>query len=161
MRQKKGLLLLIAALALLFLAGCGVDEIDVSAYEDQKIELAGLDDGTEWVTIGELKALDCITKKTHSTSDKIGEVRATGPLLETLLQAHGASQTDFSKIRIYGRDDYDISLSEKVLEEDDVILAFGIDGKPLDAECAPVRVIIPESDSAYWIRMVEKLEFIK
>lgn len=161
MRQKKTVFILAAVFLIFCLTGCGTDEIDISAYDDQTIALVGLDDGTESVTIAELKAMDCITKKTHSTSDKIGEVRATGPLLETLLKNHGASQKDYSKIRIYGKDDYDISLSEKVLEENDVILAFGIDGQPLDAENAPVRIIIPESDSAFWIRMVEKIEFIK
>jgi hypothetical protein len=143
------------------LCGCGVDEIDISGYEDREIALVGLDDGDKTITIKELKALECVTVKTHSTSDKIGEVRATGPLLDTLLQEYGYSQTDFSRIEIYGDDQYDIALSSKVINEDDIILAFGIDGEPLDEECKPIRVIIPESDSAYWIRMVNRIEFIK
>ena len=48
-----------------------------------------------------------------------------------------------------------------MLDEKEMILAFGMDGMPLDEEDKPVRIIIPESDSAYWIRMVEKIEFIK
>lgn len=141
--------------------GCGTDDIDISQYENSKILLSGLSQKEESVTIGQLKELKCITKKTHSTSDKIGEVRATGPLLDTLLEKYGVSQTDFSKIKIYGEDEYDITLRKEFLEENKVILAFGIDGEPLDPESKPLRIIIPESDSAYWIRMVNKIEFIK
>jgi len=41
------------------------------------------------------------------------------------------------------------------------MLAFGIDGQPLDEDSAPVRIIIPESDSAYWTRMVNRIKFEK
>lgn len=163
MKKRLSALILLLLAGTLLLAGCGVDDIDVSGYGQQEIELVGLteDDRTVTITPKELKALDCVTKKTHSTSDKIGEVRATGPLLDTVLEEYGVSQADFTKIKIYGEDDYDISLRQEFLAENDVILAFGINGEPLDAEGQPVRIIIPESDSAYWIRMVKKIEFIK
>lgn len=180
----------VMAAVMLAAGGCGVDDIDISEYSDAQIVISGLDgtdesgeavtgrdstdesekavaghDSTdksgEAVTIEQLKALDCVTVKTHSTSDKIGEVRATGPTLDTVLQQYGAAQSDFSRIEIYGTDGYDIALSSKVIEENDIILAFGIDGEPLDADSAPCRVIIPESDSAYWIRMVERIKLIK
>jgi len=41
------------------------------------------------------------------------------------------------------------------------MLAYGINGEPLDEETKPVRVIIRDSDSAYWVRMVTKIEFEK
>lgn len=161
MKQKTRAAILLLFMCLLFLGGCGTDDIDISGYRQDSVALVGLPGGDTSVTIEHLKELDCITKKTHSTSDKIGEVRATGPLLETLLEEYQVSQKDFSKIKIYGKDDYDITLSRRVLEEEDIILAFGIDGEPLHEEAIPIRIIIPESDSAYWIRMVEKIEFIK
>lgn len=159
--KKSALLIAAAILMLTVLTGCGVDDIDISGYSDKEIVLEGLTDKDEIVTIADLKAMDCVTKKTHSTSDKIGEVKATGPLLDTLLKQYGASQTDFSKIKIYGEDGYDVVLSQKVISENDIILAFGINGKPLDEECIPCRIIIPRSDSAYWIRLVNKIEFTK
>ena len=51
-----------------------------------------------------------------------------------------------------------MKLDSRVLADNDVILAFGIDGQPLGEEDAPVRIIIPQSDSAYWVRMVERIE---
>lgn len=158
--KKSRLIFILAALAaLLLLGGCGTDDIDISPYQDASLSLDASGQ-THTVTIADLKAMDCVTVKTHSTSDKIGEVRATGPLLETVLQQYGLSQKECKKIKIYGKDDYDITLSAKFLGENDIIMAFGIDGEPLDEESAPLRIIIPESDSAYWIRMVTKIEII-
>ena len=143
------------------IATCGVDDINVSGYQNMSITLSGLEGGDRSITVKDLKEMECVTKKTHSTSDKIGEVRATGPLLDTVLEPYGVSQSEFSKVKIYAKDDYAITLSKDILDEKEMILAFGMDGMPLDEEDKPVRIIIPESDSAYWIRMVEKIEFIK
>ena len=41
------------------------------------------------------------------------------------------------------------------------MLAYGINGEPLDEESVPLRVIIRNSDSAYWVRLVTKIEFEK
>ena len=140
------------------ITGCGTDDIDISGYENEAITLSGITDQDVSLTIADLKAMDCITKSAESTSDKIGKVKATGPTLETVLSQYGMSQSDIKSIKIYARDDYDVKISNDVLGEDTVILAFGIDGKPLDEESAPLRIVIPGSDSAYWIRMVERIE---
>lgn len=163
--MKKTGLFIIAAVLLaacsFCMSGCGTDDIDVSGYADREIVLSGIADEDVTITIAELKELKCRTVKTESTSDKIGVVKATGPELDTVLEKYGVSKTDFSKIRIYGEDKYDVPLTADYVAEHDIYLAFGIDGKPLDAESAPCRVIIPESDSAYWIRMVNRIEFEK
>ena len=145
-------------LACLCISGCGVDDIDISEYAEEQVVLSGVKGSDVTLTVADLKEMECITKKTESTSDKIGVVRATGPTLDTVLGQYGMRQADVSKVHIYARDGYDVKLGPDVLETEDIILAFGIDGEPLGAEDAPVRIIIPESDSAYWIRMVEKIE---
>ena len=98
--------------------------------------------------------------KTSSTSDKIGVVKATGPLLETVAANYGATLSDFNKIIITATDGYEIVLNQPFMTDNKIILAFGIDGKPLGEDEAPLRLIIPESDSAYWIRMIKSIEFI-
>ena len=150
---------IIALLSCLCMAGCGTDDIDISGYGEEKIVLSGLQKEDVEVTIRELAAMDCKTVKTHSTSDKIGEVRATGVELGTLLEQYGLSKEDISSLRFYGIDGYDVPLTGEYIMEHDIYLAFGINGEPLDKESAPCRVIIPESDSAYWIRMVNRIEF--
>ena len=163
MKSKRAVILtigiIIALLSCLCMAGCGTDDIDISGYADEKIVLSGLQQEDVEVTIRELAAMDCKTVKTHSTSDKIGEVRATGVELGTLLEQYDLKKEDISSLRVYGIDEYDVPLTGEYIMEHDIYLAFGINGEPLDKESAPCRVIIPESDSAYWIRMVNRIEF--
>ena len=147
------------AAAVLCLCGCGTDDIDISGYADDEIVLAGIAEENVVVTIKDLKAMDCVTVKTESTSDKIGKVRATGPTLETVLAQQGVALADVSKVTFYGKDKYDYSLKSGYIMEHDIILAFGIDGAPLDEESAPCRIIIPKSDSAYWLRLLDRIEF--
>ena len=160
MKQLNVLMIaIIALLSCLCMAGCGTDDIDISGYGEEKIVLSGLQKEDVEVTIRELAAMDCKTVKTHSTSDKIGEVRATGVELGTLLEQYDLKKEDISSLRVYGIDEYDVPLTGEYLMEHDIYLAFGINREPLDKESAPCRVIIPESDSAYWIRMVNRIEF--
>lgn len=159
--MKKRFLVLVLAIVMLLLTGCGTDDIDISGYADNELILGGVNKEDIVLTIDELKALDCESIKAESTSDKIGEVRATGVWLDTILEQYGCKQDDFSKIRFYGTDEYDVNLYTDYLKEHPIMLAFGIDGEPLDAESIPLRVIIRDSDSAYWVRMVTKITFEK
>lgn len=143
------------------LTSCGADDIDVSSYADARIELIGLSDEPVILTPEDLKSMKLKTLKTESTSDKIGKVRATGPELDTVLAAYGRSKSDFAKIIFYGSDEYDVKLLNDYVTSHDIYLAIGIDGEPLDKESKPCRIIIPESDSAYWVRMVNAIEFIE
>ena len=161
LRMIRIAMVLLCVLTAMMLPSCGTDDIDISAYENEQIELIGINDGTVTISISDLKTMECRTLKTESTSDKIGKVRATGPELDTVLEQFGASKDDFSKIIINGSDKYDVKLLKDYFTEHDIYLAIGIDGKPLDEESVPCRIIIPESDSAYWVRMVTSIEFVK
>jgi hypothetical protein len=166
-RMKNILMLAIIMMVALMLpfTGCGNPTIDLTGYGDEPITLIGVQTeagGTHTIklTIDELQELDCITMKTESTSDKIGQVSATGPLLDTVLEVYGASSKDYKKIIITAIDGYEIVLNQPFISENKIILAFGINGEPLGDDEAPLRLIIPESDSAYWIRMIKSIEFI-
>ena len=161
--MKKRLLILAAAviMAMTMFTGCGVDEIDTSGYDDATLTLTGITKEDIVLTVADLKAMECKTIKTESTSDKIGKVRATGPWLDTILEPYGLAQEDFHRIKFYGTDEYDVNLYTDYLAEHPVMMAYGINGEPLDEESAPLRVIIRNSDSAYWVRMVTKIEFEK
>ena len=156
--KKKFMIAALAAFAFVFaLCGCAPDDIDVSGYADKEILIEGISEDPVTLTIGQLKEMECISVKTESTSDKIGKVKATGPTLETVLAKEGAEIGNVKKITFHGRDDYEYSLREDYIAEHDIILAIGIDGAPLTEEDAPCRIIIPKSDSAYWLRMLDKI----
>ncbi len=161
-RIKTVVILTVFVCALMSLTACGKpDDIDISGYADQTILLIGIDDEPVQLTVADLKAMECETIKTESTSDKIGVVRATGPWLDTVLKTYGMKQGEFSKIIITGADEYDTKLDQNYLKENPVMLAFGIDGKPLAEDAVPCRIIIRKSDSAYWVRQVREIEFIR
>ena len=161
--MKKRLMILAAVLVMVItmMTGCGVDEIDISEYEDATLTLTGVEEEDIILTVADIKAMDCDTITTESTSDKIGEVRATGAWLDTILEPYGYTQADFHKIKFYGDDMYDVNLYTDYLAEHPIMLAYGINGEPLDEESKPLRVIIRNSDSAYWVRLVTKIEFEK
>ena len=159
MKQKVLTVIILLMMTLMITTGCGTGDIDISGYADDEIILAGIADKDVIITIQDLKAMDCVTVKTESTSDKIGVVRATGPKLETVLAKQGVDLEDVSKITFHGKDKYDYSLKSDYIMEHDIILAFGIDGEPLDEESAPCRIIIPKSDSAYWLRLLDRIDF--
>jgi len=159
--MKRIFAIVFALVMMMSLCACGTDEIDVSSYADQTIVLSGLKDKPIEISIAELAALECKTVTTESTSDKIGEVKATGVELGVLLANYGYEKADFAKVIFKGADQYDVKLLNDYIVEHDMILAYGIDGEPLDEESAPCRLIIPRSDSAYWIRMINEIDFVK
>ncbi len=163
--KKQIIVILYVMMILAVSLGCGNPEIDVANYGSETLTLIGIndDDASQPVilTITDLQSLECVTIKTSSTSDKIGSVKATGPLLETVLDKYGVSMTEFKKIIITATDGYEIVLNQPFIIENQLILAFGINGEPLGEDEAPLRLIVPESDSAYWIRMIESIEFVR
>ncbi len=96
--MKKIVILLVTAM-LLYMCSCGTDDIDISGYSDAEIALEGISDETAAVTVKQLKAMDCHTIKTESTSDKIGVVKATGVWLSDVLSEYGLEQGDFSSLQ--------------------------------------------------------------
>ena len=160
LKTAASLILCIALIA--GLTACGEpDDIDISGYKDRVITIRGADEKPVKLTIADLKKMDCETVTTESTSDKIGEVRATGPWLDTVLEPYGIKQEELKKLLIKGKDGYDIKLLNDYLKEHPIMLSFGSGGKPLDEECAPCRIIIEKSDSAYWVRQVREITLVK
>lgn len=160
MRSIAALLLCLTLMA--GLTACGEpDDIDISSYKDKVITIKGVSDKPVRLTIADLKKMECETVTTESTSDKIGEVRATGPWLDTVLEPYGIKQEDCKKILIKGKDQYDIKLLNEYLKEHPIMLSYGIDKEPLDKESRPCRIIIEKSDSAYWVRQVSQITIVK
>ena len=157
----KRFIVLFITVILLCMCACGTDDIDISGYSDAEIVFEGISDEPVYISVKQLKSMDCHTVKTKSTSDKIGTVKATGVWLSDILSEYELEQADFSCITVYGTDEYSAPLYSDFLKENRIMLAFGIDGQPLDEDSAPVRIIIPESDSAYWTRMVNRIKFKK
>ncbi len=156
-------ILLSVITVIIFFCSCSkAESADISDYENEKIAISGLQKEDFNITVKELQNLECVTEKTNSTSDKIGKITATGPTLNTLCNKYNKNQTDFSSVKIVARDGYEIVLNKDFLKENDtIILSFSIDNKKLEQNQTPIRLIIPKSNSAYWISGVSKIIFEK
>lgn len=162
---KKVGILLLALMMVLTVAACdqktGGSGDEAPAAEDaQKIIVTGLTDEECEVTVGELKKLPAVTKRaeaTRASGEKV-KLKATGPVLQTLLQEYGKSIKDYNTVRFSAKDGYSIAVPPDVLESRPIILAYQIDGRSLDEENQPVRVVIPGERAMYWVRMLERID---
>ncbi len=154
------LFVLIVFLVCSVLGGCAAP---VQPQETEKITISGLDNGSVEVTIDEIKALKPFAGKVEGADSEgkpvIYEVK--GGFLKELLEKNGTGQSDFSGMRIVATDGYSIEVSKDILGARDVILAYEMDGKPLDEGNAPIRVFIPDERAMYWVRMVGELQMLK
>lgn len=160
MKNKLFILILIAILISLILCGCVQP---AQTQKAEKIIISGLDKGSIDVTIDEIKALKPFAGKVEGADSEgkpvVYEIK--GGYLKEILEKNGCSQTDFSGMRIVATDDYSIEVAKDILSTRDVILAYEMDGKPLDQGNAPLRIFIPQERAMYWVRMVSELQMLK
>jgi len=120
-----------------------------SPDDAQQILIHGLRDQDITITLGDLKKLPTVTRYAEATRSNGEEVQvlATGPLLDTLLKKYGKSQQEFSRIRFTARDNYAIAVPADILKNCQIVLSYINDGKPLEEDWQPVRVVIPGARS--------------
>lgn len=141
--------------------GSNLSEEELSVNDNATITLHGLDDEDIQVSVSELKELKSVTKKAEATrsNGQVVSVKATGPLLETLLEKYGVQKEDFNTIRFYAGDGYSIAMPSTIIENDDIIIAYYDGGAPIGDEDGPVRVVVPGQRAMYWVRMLTQIDF--
>lgn len=81
---------------------------------------------------------------------------------EIVKLAHPTTKAKFATIECYGEPFYTTSLPLEELLRDDVLFAYGLDGKPLAPQHGgPLRLVVPEKygyKSAKWVRRVKFTE---
>lgn len=132
-----------------------------SLYSPGQILIHGLQDQDFDITLGDLKKLPAVTRYAEATQSNGEEIRveATGPLLDTLLKEYGKSQQDFSRIRFTARDSYSIAVPPDILKNRQIILSYINDGKPLEDDWQPIRIVIPGERSMYWVKDMIRIDF--
>ncbi|MEA4966050.1 MAG: hypothetical protein VB055_09545 [Oscillospiraceae bacterium] len=140
----------------LFLAGC---RADISAYENQAIQISGLTEEDFTVTPRELAEMKCVSATATGNSAKAGTVNAYGPTLATFVGLYGKSMDELESVRFLAGDDYDVLLGPVTWKDHDVIFSISNGGDPLEASQQPLRIVIPGVNSGKWVRMVTRIEF--
>lgn len=160
MKKLIRVILCISLLTILLLVGCGTKvKADISSYKDEKILITGLLEDDFYITPAELAELKCVNESQTGRTAKAGTVNAVGPTMDTFLEKYNKKQTDFSKIKFYAKDKYNVYLWNEELQEKTIILSVANGDDPLSDNEKPLRILIPGVESSRWIRMVNKIEF--
>lgn len=166
LRSRK-IIVLSIIIIILGLVGCNnnqeennQEELDVKAPEE--VIMTGLEELDVKLTVHRVKELEEVNKDVIavSSSGEETEMNVSGGLLEELLKEYGKSQTDFSQIRFVASDGYSINVPSSILNNRDIVLAYEINGEPLNEEHQPLRIIIPEERAMYWVSSLSEIEFI-
>ncbi|MGD0621618.1 MAG: molybdopterin-dependent oxidoreductase [Thermacetogeniaceae bacterium] len=125
-----------------------------------QILIHGLQGQDVVITMSDLEKLPAVTQ--HAEAEQAGgeeiQVDATGSLLDTLLEQYGRSQQDFSRIRFTAKDGYSIAVPADILKNRQIILSYINDGKPLEQDWQPVRVVIPGERAMYWVKDMIRID---
>lgn len=110
----------------------------------------------------EIKKLKVINKNVISISPSGEEIElnVSGGLLDELLDKHGISQTELTGIRVTSIDGYSMEIPSEILKNREIILAYEMGGEPLFEESGPIRIVIPEERSMYWVRNVSTIGIV-
>ena len=85
-----------------------------------------------------------------------------GVLLEDILKEYlDISLSDIYSLRFTAGDGYAIEVPPEVLKEREIILAFEMDGEPLEEESLPLRSVIPDERTMYWVRNLVEVSLIE
>lgn len=112
------------------------------------------------IDIEEIKAYPQVEREVTLINTRGTEtvMQVKGPTLKNLLRVEGIALEDFAGIGITGRDHYYTMVDKTILELDEVILAWEVNGEPIDTSEKPVRVVIPNQLGPYWVKMVSVID---
>lgn len=182
--MKKTTVLLSIILALcLFATGCGNNatntnaegttnsvetettaetETDASGLSyDGSLKITGVDGDFEVAFNDIFNTYEAVTESVHSISSSGEEFddEVTGVLLNTILAEHGASQADFTTIRLIAGDGYEVTVPAEIVAEKDIILAYDFNGEGLEEKKQPLRAAIDDVRSMYFVSNLMEISF--
>jgi hypothetical protein len=167
-RPITAVLIIITALSLA-LTACAGDAAEGGAAAGDDGGTPGLtieNNGKEiFISMEEILRLDVLEKEVTPVPKEDEEVQARlvkGVLLEDVFQEFaGISQNDQEAIRLVAGDGYSIEVAKDLLQTREIILAFELDGKPLEGWEKPFRSVVPDVFEMYWVKNLEKIEVVE
>lgn len=167
--KKRILVLFIAAIFLL--VGCSAPEVpanvdspeEVSGNLEEGIVIKGLEAKEILLSVEEIREIESVSKEVTSinSSGEKNTFQVTGALLEKVLQRHGYSQRDLMRVRFVAGDGYSIEVPKEIIDTRDIILAYEMNGGPLEPKNQPLRVIIPDERAMYWVGNLTTIEVLE
>ena len=148
-------------IVLVALTGCSKVKESQKNLNDSFIIAAGSKEII--VNVSELsKNYDPVNRDVISinSSGEENKMNVTGVPLMKVLKAQGIEPVSFSSVRPVSGDGYSIEIPEDILKKREILLAYKIDGEPINDKSKPVRIIVPDERAMYWARNVVKIELL-
>lgn len=131
-----------------------------------EITFSGLAGADAVLTIQEIVELPSVTREiVRMQDDEEVSFEVTGPLLKEVYSNLGAV-IDGRTVRFVARDGYAVKVPHEILEGQEIVLAYAIDGELLDERSEPLRAyIIPDGvaspDAAmYWVKHLKEIVLV-
>jgi hypothetical protein len=153
-------LVVLAFALLLLLTACQGKE--AGPTDQGTLTLVGLGSEIE-LTLAELRELDTYSGEANTINSANEESRRsfTGARVDKLLAHFGANLDQYATVTAKAGDGYSVQIPKPILESRQLILAWELEGKPLEGKDAPLRMVVPEERTLFWVRNVVELVFSK
>jgi hypothetical protein len=89
------------------------------------------------------------------------EYHVKGIRLADVLAGEGIGVQDYDSLRAVASDGYAIEVPKEIVAIRDIVLAYEINGEALPDDSKPIRLIVPEERSMYWVRNMTNLDLIQ
>jgi hypothetical protein len=155
--------------AVFFLQACGTESNDagsgaqdaVSPGSSQGLTLSynGEDVNVSLEQIMQLNEIVRDVTAVPKDDEEMQSRNVKGVLLDDVFKKYlGISQEDAGTIRLEAGDGYAIEVDSGILQSKEIILAYEIDGKPLEDWEKPLRSVVPDVFEMYWVKNLVKIE---
>ena len=166
--KRPGFVVIAAFLTISFLfAGCSgnaaKDSTAAAGSSDEMLTIIWQDKEIR-ISISEIMDFDTVEMEaaTVDSENKESIRHVKGVLLEDLLKEYlTISLSDIYSIRFTAGDGYAIEVPPEIVQEREVILAYEMYGKPLEEKKKPLRAVIPDERTMYWVGNLIEIELIE
>lgn len=156
--NKYTVLILFLMTVTLTAVGCSSAVLESSGDVGQTIRITGPATGDIALFESDIKALDTYSGRVEGADSEGNPVAfdIKGGYLADLLEQNGCTQSHLAGIHITASDGYSVGVPADIVKTRDIIIAYEVNGVPLDADNAPYGWLSPMkgpcTGSGWWTR---------
>ncbi|WP_105616602.1 molybdopterin-dependent oxidoreductase [Vallitalea okinawensis] len=137
--------------------------LQVQEAGNQTVKITGLSQGDVLISITDIKEREAkdMTIESIRSSGEIKKNSIKGILLQDLLKDYDSCEEDFSAIQLVAGDGYSMVVPLEIIKKRDIVLAYEVDGEPLEDKAQPLMTAIPDERSMYWVKNLVEINLMR